>query len=337
MRRLLAEPGAGAIRSKLTLADAGDQWLRSAEVGRNGRPPCEAATLEQYESHLRVHIKPLWGHLKLASLDAFKMQDMRAELLASGISRSMAIKIWTSLKGILNEAMIRGVILGNPAQPIKIGRHRSAEAPVQIPSPHEMRLILEAADRFTMSNHLQVREAWERWRPFLYTAALTGLRASELRGLPWSAVGSDEIRVVQRADRYSKIGPPKSASGYRAIAITAELQDILREWRQKCPVSELDLVFPTISGTVENLPNITNRCWRKAQEAALKTTKYGFHAIRHFRASMVIAAGWTPKEVQVEMGHSSIQVTFDIYGHLFGSGDKRRERARMAQEWLKTA
>lgn len=50
--------------------------------------------------------------------------------------------------------------------------------------------------------------------------------------------------------------------------------------------------------------------------------KYGLHAIRHFCASLWIKAGFSPKKVQVLMGHKSVVQTFDIYGHLF----ERRDR-----------
>jgi integrase len=49
--------------------------------------------------------------------------------------------------------------------------------------------------------------------------------------------------------------------------------------------------------------------------------KYSLHALRHAAASLFIAQGWTPKKVQTVMGHSSIAVTYDTYGHLFEDGD----------------
>jgi integrase len=57
-----------------------------------------------------------------------------------------------------------------------------------------------------------------RWRPLIITAAFTGLRASELRGLRWSDVDLEEgrIHVRQRADRYHEMGMPKSGAGQRA-------------------------------------------------------------------------------------------------------------------------
>ena len=65
--------------------------------------------------------------------------------------------------------------------------------------------------------------------------------------------------------------------------------------------------------------------------------KYNLHSLRHFRASLLIADGANPNEVQAEMGHSTITVTYDLYGHLFkdDAADKlRRDRAERLAEAL---
>lgn len=68
-----------------------------------------------------------------------------------------------------------------------------------------------------------------------------------------------------------------------------------------------------------------------------KILRYTLHSLRHFHASMLIASGATAKEIQVEMGHSSIQMTFDTYGHLFPDDEeKRRERAVAIEAELST-
>ncbi len=96
----------------------------------------------------------------------------------------------------------------------------------------------------------------------------------------------------------------------------------LREWKLACPASRLDLVFPTGAGNVEDHSNIIARGWNPTQVAAGVMTaagipKYNFHTLRHAAASMFIEQGMNPKRIQAVMGHSSIQVTYDVYGHLF--------------------
>jgi integrase len=98
----------------------------------------------------------------------------------------------------------------------------------------------------------------------------------------------------------------------------------LREWRLACPKGPGGIVFPNGNGNVENHANIANRGFYALQlmtgivEAGGKP-KYGLHALRHFFASWAIEQGFSPKRVQALLGHSSIQMTFDVYGHLFPS------------------
>jgi integrase len=114
----------------------------------------------------------------------------------------------------------------------------------------------------------------------------------------------------------------------------------LREWKLACPKGDLDLVFPNGVGKVEFHVNVIHRglVWPNMIAAGVVTQtgapKYtGLHALRHFYASWCInrkANGGLelpPKEVQDRMGHSSITVTMDVYGHLFPRGDDAAELA----------
>ena len=175
----------------------------------------------------------------------------------------------------------------------------------------------------------------------LLTAIFTGLRASELRGLRWNDVdlGKAQIHVRQRADKFNAIGKPKSASGQRTIPLPPLVVNTLREWKLACPKSELGLVFPTGTGAIEYHSNIVVRGLAPAQIAAGVVTKdgkakyTGLHALRHFYASWCInrkedgGLALPLKVVQHRLRHSTIQMTADIYGHLFPSGDDGAELA----------
>lgn len=150
-------------------------------------------------------------------------------------------------------------------------------------------------------------------------------------GLPWSKVDFDKggIHIVQDIEFDGTIGLPKSASSFRFIPMPDSFMDDLRLWRKECPASELDLVFPNWSGKAEFVSNLNNRGWRPLMIAAGVVTdkgkpKYPPKSLRHARASLEIEEGANPKEVMKLMGHSSIKITYDIYGHLFAAHDDRR-------------
>ena len=115
----------------------------------------------------------------------------------------------------------------------------------------------------------------------------------------------------------------------------------LREWKAACPkvdtgkkdesgepIMALDLVFPNGHGHVEELHNWNKRFWTPLQDKCELAQHFDFHTLRHVAASLFIQyLGWTPKRLQVVMGHSSITITFDLYGHLFE--DKAADREAM--------
>jgi len=175
-------------------------------------------------------------------------------------------------------------------------------------------------------------------RPLLMTVIFTGLRASELRGLRWVDIDFEhhELHVRQRADIFNAIGPPKSKAGARTIPLPPIAANTLREWKLKAGTSEL--VFSRDNGRPWNY-NIVQNVWHVVQIAAGVVDaeggpKYpGLHALRHFYASSCInrkADGGLElpiKVVQARMGHASIQMTADTYGHLFPRTDDGSELA----------
>jgi integrase len=146
------------------------------------------------------------------------------------------------------------------------------------------------------------------------------------------------LHVRERADRYNKIGRPKSEAGERSVPLTPMLVNTLREWKPETGGQRL--VFGNGNGNVELHGNIAARGLIPAQVAAGLTKvveneqgktritgKYGMHALRHFYASWCInpknrsGLELSPKVVQARLGHSSIVMTLDTYGHLFPETD----------------
>lgn len=170
---------------------------------------------------------------------------------------------------------------------------------------------------------------------------------SELRGLRWPDVDLEAgvIHVRQRADSWGKMGPPKSKAGKRDIPLAPLVLNTLRQWRIDCPKGELDLVFPNNRGKIERMWNIHEHTWYPLQNKCgltadtgkkdadgnpISSHRYCFHMLRHAAASLFIAyLGWTPKRLQTVMGHSSINMTFDLYGHPFENIEA--DRADMAK------
>jgi integrase len=177
-------------------------------------------------------------------------------------------------------------------------------------------------------------EHYPAFHPLLYTAAFTGMRISELRGLDWRNVNLRKgvIRVDQRADEWGDIGDTKTGlSGIRDIDIGPELVRVLREWHLANGRRGSGLVFPNAAGRPYQVQNLYRRFLFPMQIAAGVTGmdgshKYAFHAFRHFYASGLIHLGFTVSEVQYRLGHADPTMTLRTYTHLW----REQERSRNA-------
>jgi integrase len=276
----------------------------------------ERSTIKQRQIHLNLHIKPFLGEIKLATLTAPRVHQFLAELRNGGRSLVMRRKVFTNLKTAISFAQSQGLVAQNVTAGIRIkasGRDVATgplRAGVDFPTKAELKAMIDHAP--------------DRWRPLIITAVFTGMRISELRGLPWSNVdlGKSVIHVRQRADAWRQIAAPKSRAGARDIPLAPLVVNVLKAWRLRCPKGELDLVFPNSRGRVLTVPNLRDRVLGPLQAAAgispAYRPKYGWHSLRHAAASLFIEhLGWSPKRLQAVMGHASIQMTFDRYGHLF--------------------
>jgi integrase len=308
-----------------TVAEAAREWIKRVEAnGMRGDGPAERSTVRQYRQHVDLHINPRLGHVNIAKLTHVRVEAFRDELLEA-LSRPLARKVLTSLKSILKAAKH-----GHVADDVTIGdskrNRRKIEAGRDFPTPEEIKRLINAAPDL-------------KRRTLLLMASLAGLRASELRGLRWSDVDlkSAELNVRQRADRFGDIGAPKSHTSVRTIPLAPDLVGGLKEWKLACPKGEAGLVFPTSTGAIEHHKNMLRGLETVMLAARVVDKdgrpKYAMHAFRHFFASWCInpkdrgGRGLATKEVQELLGHSSIVLTMDVYGHMFPRRDDRKELA----------
>jgi integrase len=342
--RVTAEVRAGVrpqpqTQKSPTVTEAGELWIKSRKAAG-----LEPTTLAGYAQHLVLHIEPQIGDVHVGDLTVPMVRAMEDKLREQGRSPAMIKKVLSSLGSLLTDAEERGLVTRNVARSLRSTRRRttsdararrSLKIGVDIPSPAEIRKLLPYLPA--------------RWKPFFLVAIFTGLRASELRGLRWADVDlrKQVIHVAQRADRHGTMGGPKSAAGERSIPIPPMVVQALREWKLACPKGELDLAFPNGAGSSESHANIVQRVLRPAMVAAGLVTKSGapkytgLHAFRHFYASWCInrkvdgGLELPLKVIQTRLGHASIQMTADTYGHLFPRGDDGSELEAAEKAFLR--
>ena len=252
------------------------------------------------------------------------IENFRDKLIAE-LSRPLARKVFTSFRSILKASNC-----GHLAANVSMGREKRRsrlEAGRDIPTPEQVKRLIAAIAPDDL-----------RGRALLLTVSFTGLRSSELRGLRWKDVDfkTRQLHVRQRADRHNEIGPPKSEKSVRTVPLDEITLEALREWKLRSQYSKPDdYVFGTRTGHVFSQDKILDVLSAVMKAASLVDKEgnplYGLHALRHFFASWCINSlesggrELAPKKVQELLGHSTITMTLDLYGHLFPEKGDRSE------------
>ncbi len=214
----------------------------------------------------------------------------------------------------------------NPAE--KLGRFTKVDA--------EQKVKASAMSRDEAARFLKTaEEAYPNFYPLFLTALRAGLRRGELVALKWGDIqfgaGEDDPNryiLVQRNWVYGSFTSPKSKKS-RRVDLSRQLRRVLLELRDKRLLGAFlsgrsslsdELVFPSETGTVLQPENLYHRYFLPCLESA-GLRRFRFHDLRHTFGSLLIQDGASLAYVKEQMGHSSIQITVDTYGHLIAGAD----------------
>jgi integrase len=317
-------------RAVPTFKTYADGWLETyAEV------ECKLSTKRSYEQLLRLHVTPKFGSQKISDIRRDDVKRFVAELSQATrtvndspipkFSRNTLRLIVCALRTVLSAAVEDGLIESNPAA--KVGKFAKSDKPAHQASA----MTRDEAKAFLAA----VQTVCPDWHPFFLSALRAGLRKGELIALKWgdvqfgeSADDSNRYILVQRNFSHGRFTTPKSKKS-RRVDLSKHLRNTLLELRDQRMLDAFmagrtsitdDLVFPSQAGTVIKPDNIVPRYMEPALEKA-GLRRFRFHDLRHTFGSLLIQDGASLAYVKDQMGHSSIQITVDTYGHLIPGAD----------------
>ncbi len=290
---------------RTTFGEWTEEWQRTIVDLRD-------STLSRDLGMVRNHLLPHFGRTPLAAITTTDVRSLVAQLQASGQHSPATVrKIGQVLAKIMASAVEGGLIGRSPCTGVRL--------PVE--TRRDMRFLTPE----------QVGELADAIGPaygtLVYTATYAGLRWGELAGLKPERVDllRRTISVTEQlleVDGRMSWGPPKTAAGRRAVSIPATLAGMLEKQLLTDLVKASGLVFPSPDGHPQRRSNFRRRAWMPATRA-IGLEGLRFHDLRHTAVALAIAQGGHSKAIQERMGHSSIQVTLDRYGHLFPALDER--------------
>lgn len=300
---LRIEKGECVVHGDHTFGELAKQFLRDCNTD------LKASTLAFYKQSLDNHLLPVWQDKKLSKLRKTHVIELKAALLGT-LSASTTRNILVVATRVLNHGIELEWLKSNVAAQVRKPRVKKRE--IRILSEVEQRALIKvAAPEYKMLFHLALH---------------SGLRKGELLGLQWESVDLDKGAIYVREQfSHGAVTTPKTDAGRRYVPIDSDTMQQLRRWRAvaRRPADGLDLVFPTSTGNHMSASNVNSRGFKPVLESAGLPSSTRFHDLRHTYASMAIAANVPLNDLKVVLGHSSIAVTADIYGHLVGSSHDR--------------
>jgi integrase len=315
------QEGTFVERSGTMLSTFLESWIRGLGATRR------ASTVASYETLLRVHVIPQIGGMKLQAIRTAHLRKLQADLLTSGrrdgkgLSPRSVAYVMTVLGMALGDAMTTdGLLARNPARGLprpKNEKRRDARPPW---SPAEAAKFLDA------TNEDRIRALW-------HVALTTGMRRGELLGLRWTDVDLDAGRLLVarslvKAGNEVQISDPKTEKSTRTIALDPRTVQVLRDHHKRQAEERLawgpayrseDLVFAREKGDPFHPDGLSGMFEAAVKRAGLPRIR--FHDLRHVSAALAIRAGVHAKVLSERLGHSSIAITMDVYGHLMGGLD----------------
>jgi integrase len=296
----------------LTVAEYLSEWLA-------GKQSLRPSTHASYAAHVRLYLVPCLGRIRLVDLRPGDIERMYRRIDLENAERRRPVSVATkrrihaTLTSALTTAVRRGLIERSPA------------TTVELPSVPKPKVQVWSADELASFLDLIAEDPLH----LLYLLlGLRGLRRGEAVALRWQEVDLDQrlLRIEFSAVRVGQrtvVGPPKTSSGTRVVAIDSGTarrlhwhqcrQRLENHHRIGTPMLS-DHVFVDRHGDPLDPAYVSRHFDRLVAEHGMP--KIRLHDLRHTSASIGLAAGETLLEVSKRLGHSSITVTADIYSHI---------------------
>jgi integrase len=324
-----ARKAAKLIEAKLTLGDVGvanrekpkaptfkeyaELWLRGY-VKRLRRE----TTFERYAGILRQYVYPAIGKLAIDEVTRKDVRDLLLGLYNKGLSKGSVCLTRDVLSGPFAHAIDDEIIESNPVQGVvkrlQLTRNKTSE--IEPLTRAEVRLFLETCQEYRPDYY-----------PLFLTAFRCGLRLGELLALQWGDTdwNSRFIRV-NRSFKRGRLTPTKTGKT-RRVDMSDQLCDVLNALqirRKRDALQSGTAINPFLfferNGQPISQNTVRNVFKRILTKAGLREIR--IHDIRHSFASLLLSDGQSPVYVKEQLGHSSIQMTVDIYGHLIPSSNR---------------
>ena len=301
-------------------------WIEEWQNNRLQMSDRKGSTKELYKNLVNTHLSnsPV-GQMPLGEIRALHLTRFFSGLSGDHMSDSTKRNIYTVARALFEDAVNDGLIARNPMLTVKRPRAKKSEAKYLTAAQ-----VSQVLGQLKDSRHLGA----------IALIAVTGMRRGEALGLEWDNIDFDKRLMRVRATLNRVNGKllrtePKTQNSRRNIALTEQAIEILRAQKLQQAQEKLkagskwtrtDYVFTTETGGPVDGRNLLRSFQEACKRAEIKGM--GIHGLRHFAATSLMDGKVPMLVVSRILGHSSVAITADIYGHVL------EDTAREAMESL---
>ncbi|MFC1512104.1 tyrosine-type recombinase/integrase [Candidatus Latescibacterota bacterium] len=273
---------------------------------------CKISTQKNYKYILEKNVLPEFGNTKITDINRYKIKQFLLKQFNSGYSASTVNHIKCAISNVLNLAVDDEIINANPAH--RLGNFLKKEE-------LNINKKITPLTREELSDLMKVfKEKFPNDYPLALTLARTGMRFGEALGLQWGDIDFENRSIhIQRSYIKGRIDTPKSGKT-RKVDMSIQLTETLKELKNKCG-SNSEWIFINKNKNPINGENWRRRIFYPVIKLA-RIKKIRIHDLRHTYASLLLQLGTPMIYVRDQLGHSSIRITVDTYGHLVPGGNK---------------
>jgi integrase len=287
------------------------------------------STKDLYAGLTVRHVEPLIGHLALGQVKPSDVTRALLHMEQLGLMASTRRNAYAALRSAFDDAVVDGLLAASPV--LRVRRPKVTHAEAKSLSPDEVARLLTGAQDL-------------RYVKVLRLILGTGLRRGEALALRWTDVRLDRrelliLRSLARRGGELVVSDAKTQWSRRVVSLSPSMVRLLTEHRAEQAAERLragnfwsdsDLVFATEFGCPVDPRNLLRTTTIAAKRARL--AHIGVHTLRHTYATTALLNGVPIHVVSRNLGHSSIVITADIYGHV--TDDAARSAALVVSDAL---
>ncbi len=285
-----------------TVAEFAERWR--VDVLPHRKP----ATIHAAESHLRCHILPHVGTMKLDQLGREMLQGF-VNRLSKDHPRKTVLNVLGTLSAMLNTARGWGYTCEGVQRRDLVLPSPGLGSPPRFFTAQEVRQIIAIAE--------------EPYRTMFVLVAMTGIRAGELAGLSVDDLDFDrKLIYIRRSVWKRRIQTTKSKASKGVLPMPDELAETLCSYLRTWRPNTQRLLFTSKRGTPVDTDHLVDRKLKPLLDK-LEIPRCGLHAFRHTHSSLLLETGASPTVAQAQLRHSDPRITLGIYGHVIGDAQRR--------------